>query len=428
MINMQSEFWSNWSGSQQAYPKVLRPNSLEVLQNVIRTHPKIRVIGAGHSFSGLAQTNDVLLSLDYFKGVVSHDDQHCQSVVQAGTHLYDLGEKLAAYNQALMNQGDIDQKTLAGAIATGTHGTGIDLQCLSAYVEGFELITADGDLIWCDTLHHREIYQAGRVAFGSLGLMTKIKLQNRPMYKLKEQIRSCPFTEVLQHIEQWKSQHRHIEFWAFIHSPNVILKTLDETNEPVQPKTEQILDEDVFLRICSELTKSCPVLNPALQKLVSLLVRPSTAIDWSSRIFPAVRETRFNEMEYQLPVKEGLACLEELMYCLKKHKVPMFFPIEFRYVKADDIWLSPFYQQDSISISIHQYYRQDYVSIFKLAEPIFQKYGGRPHWGKLHTLGGDVLSTLYPKWDDFMHLRQQLDPEKKWINSHLEHLFWGRSD
>ena len=424
---MQSEFWSNWSGSQQAYPKLLRPNSLELLQNVVRTHPKIRAIGAGHSFSGLAQTNDVLLSLDYFKGVVSHDDEHCQSVVQAGTHLYDLGEKMSAYNQALMNQGDVDQQTLAGAISTGTHGTGIDLQCLSAYVEGFELITADGDLIWCDAVQHAEIFQAGRVALGSLGLITKIKLQNRPMYKLKEQVRSCPLIEVFQHIEQWKSQHRHIEFWVFIHSSNVILKTLDETNEPVQSKTEQILDEDVFLRICSELTKSCPVLNPALQKLVSLLVRPSTAIDWSSRIFPAIRETRFNEMEYQLPVQTGLACLEELMHCFKKHKVPMFFPIEFRYVKADDIWLSPFYQQDSISISVHQYYRQDYVRIFKLAEPIFQKYGGRPHWGKLHTLGGQELSALYPKWDDFMHLRQQVDPEKKWINSHLEHLFWGRS-
>ena len=427
MIKMQSEFWSNWSGSQQAYPKLLRPNSLELLQNVVRTHPKIRAIGAGHSFSGLAQTNDVLLSLDYFKGVVSHDDEHCQSVVQAGTHLYDLGEKMSAYNQALMNQGDVDQQTLAGAISTGTHGTGIDLQCLSAYVEGFELITADGDLIWCDAVQHAEIFQAGRVALGSLGLITKIKLQNRPMYKLKEQVRSCPLIEVFQHIEQWKSQHRHIEFWVFIHSSNVILKTLDETNERVQPKTEQILDEDVFLRICSELTKSCPILNPALQKLVSLLVRPSTAIDWSSRIFPAIRETRFNEMEYQLPVQTGLACLEELMHCFKKHKVPMFFPIEFRYVKADDIWLSPFYQQDSISISVHQYYRQDYVRIFKLAEPIFQKYGGRPHWGKLHTLGGQELSALYPKWDDFMHLRQQVDPEKKWINSHLEHLFWGRS-
>ena len=427
MIKMQSEFWSNWSGSQQAYPKLLRPNSLELLQNVVRTHPKIRAIGAGHSFSGLAQTNDVLLSLDYFKGVVSHDDEHCQSVVQAGTHLYDLGEKMSAYNQALMNQGDVDQQTLAGAISTGTHGTGIDLQCLSAYVEGFELITADGDLIWCDAVQHAEIFQAGRVALGSLGLITKIKLQNRPMYKLKEQVRSCPLIEVFQHIEQWKSQHRHIEFWVFIHSSNVILKTLDETNEPVQSKTEQILDEDVFLRICSELTKSCPILNPALQKLVSLLVRPSTAIDWSSRIFPAIRETRFNEMEYQLPVQTGLACLEELMHCFKKHKVPMFFPIEFRYVKADDIWLSPFYQQDSISISVHQYYRQDYVRIFKLAEPIFQKYGGRPHWGKLHTLGGQELSALYPKWDDFMHLRQQVDPEKKWINSHLEHLFWGRS-
>lgn len=423
MINLQHEHWSNWSGSQKASPKIIQPSSLDALQSAVRMYPKIRTAGAGHSFSALAQTNDVLINLDHFRGIAEHDAALCQSTIYAGTRLYAAGEKLSAFNQALINQGDIDQQSLAGAVATGTHGTGAGLSCLSANVAGFELVTADGDAVWCDAEQNAELYQAGRISLGSLGIMTKIKMQCRPMYRLKEHIRLCSMDELTEHLDQWKLKHRHIEFWSFIHSPQVILKTLDETDEPMQPKPAAWLDEDVLLKFCAELTRLCPVLNPWLQKLVSVFVQPSAAVDWSSRIFPAVRETRFNEMEYQLPINQGLACWEELMHCLKKARVPMFFPIEFRYVRGDDIWLSPFYQQDSVSISVHQFYKQDYRTVFNLAEPIFWKYGARPHWGKLHSLQAAELRELYPKWDEFMQLRQQLDPADKWLNPYLEGLF-----
>lgn len=365
-IQQANDVWRNWSGSQFSTARIVQPSQISELQSLVKTHAHIRAVGAGHSFSPLAKTDEVLLNLDQFKGVVAFDQEKTQCTVYAGTRLYDFGKDLTPINQALINQGDIDQQSLAGAISTGTHGTGIDLPCISAFVEGFELLTADGELLQCHRQQNTEIFQAGRVALGSLGILTQITLQNRPRYKLKEQIRLCSLKDIFTHIDQWKHQHRHIEFWAFLHADQIMLKTLDETDERIQPRKESWPSEDSLLMLCSELTRLLPSTNPYLQKLLGVFVKPTCFVDWSSQIFPTPRNTRFNEMEYQIPVELGLQCLEEVLHCLKQHRVPMFFPIEFRYVKADDIWLSPFYQRDSVSISIHQFYKQDYHVIFRV--------------------------------------------------------------
>lgn len=422
-IQQANDVWRNWSGSQFSAVHIFKPININELSGMVQSHAHIRAVGAGHSFSPLAKTDEVLLNLDQFKGIVAFDQEKTQCTVQAGTRLYDLGKDLAPINQALINQGDIDQQSLAGAISTGTHGTGINLPCISAFVEGFELLTADGELLQCHREQNAEIFQAGRVALGSLGILTQIILQNRPQYKLKEQIRLCSLKDIFTHIDQWKHQHRHIEFWAFLHADQVMLKTLDETDATIQPRTESWPSEDALLTLCSELTRKLPATNPYLQKLLGVFVKPTCYVDWSHRIFPTPRNTKFNEMEYQIPVDSGLQCLDEILHILRKHQVPMFFPIEFRYVKGDEIWLSPFYQRDSVSISIHQFYKQDYRTIFDLIEPILQKYQGRPHWGKLHSMSTASLRELYPKWDDFMVLRQQLDPQQKWLNPYLKQLF-----
>ena len=424
MTIQRATHWQNWSGSFSATPKFAQPQNIFELQGLVRQNKKIRVAGASHSFNGLVQTDDLLISLEQMKGITDIDEDRCQSTVQGGTRLSDLGEKLAVFDQALINQGDIDRQSLAGAIATGTHGTGLELPCLSALVHGFDLLTAQGEILQCNSVKNREIFYAGRVAMGSLGILTKIQMQNRPMYKLKEQTRLCALTELMQHMQQWQYQHRHIEFWAFSHADQVILKTLDETEEDLIARPNEWVEEDVLLNFCAELTRLCPKLNPWLQKLLGVFIQPVTVVDWSSRIFPSVRNTKFNEMEYQIPLQHGLQCFEEVLYTLRRHKAPMFFPIEYRLVRGDDIWLSPFYQQDSVSISVHQFYKQDYQAIFKLVEPILLKHGGRPHWGKIHSLQAAQLRTLYPKWDEFMQIRQQLDPTQKWINPYLHTLFF----
>ena len=252
-------------------------------------------------------------------------------------------------------------------------------------------------------------------------------MQNRPRYKLKEHIELCPVEDMMQNIQQWKHQHRHIECFVFSHEKQLMLKTLDETDEAILPRKENFPSDDTLLTLCSELTKNFPSLNPYLQKLLGIFVKPTTYVDWSSKIFPTPRNTKFNEMEYQIPVDRGIECLDEVLHALRTYKVATFFPLEFRFVKGDDIWLSPFYQQDSISISVHQYHKQDPKLIFDVVEPILQKYRGRPHWGKMHHMTSTQLRALYPKWDDFMALRQQLDPEAKFLNPYLEKFFLGKN-
>jgi FAD-linked oxidoreductase len=426
MITKKPTPWKNWSGLQQSHPRLLaQPADLSQLSQIIRQSDKCRVVGAGHSFSPLVCTDDTLISLDSLTGLVSHDSQVNQSTLRAGTRLKDVGAMLSPINQALINQGDIDQQSLAGAVSTGTHGTGQNLTCLSGLVEGFQLMTASGETLDCDRTQNSTIFEAGRVALGSFGVLTQVTMQNLPRYRLKEQIEITPLQDILGSMDQWKTKHRHIEAMVFVYGHKAILKTLDFTEDDIKTLPAPWPSDDTLLTVFCEIIKNFPRLNPHVQKLLSVFVKPTTRVDWSSVIFPSPRETRFNEMEYQIPAERGLECLAEVVATLQKHKAPVFFPIEYRYVKGDDIWISPFYQQDSASISIHQYHKQDCREIFKIVEPIFWKYQGRPHWGKMHTLTTPALRKLYPRWDDFINIRQELDPTNKWINPHLNALFLG---
>jgi len=424
MDTVNKTLWENWSGLQQSRPtQFVKPTDVTELSQIIRQAQKCRVVGAGHSFSPLVCTDDTLISLDCLTGLVRHDAQHNQSTLFAGTRLKNLGPVLDPINQALQNQGDIDEQSLAGAVSTGTHGTGIDLTCLSGFVEGFQLVTANGEILECNTTENSTIFEAGRVSLGSFGVLSQITMQNRPRYRLKEQIQLTPFNDILSHMDQWKTEHRHIECMVFVYAQDAILKTLDPTDDEIKTLPAPWPSDDTLLTLFSEIAQKTPILNPYVQKLLGAFIKPTTRVDWSSIVFPSVRETRFNEMEYQIPAERGLECLAEVVATLKKHKAPVFFPLEYRYVKGDDIWLSPFYQQDCASISVHQYHKQDCHEIFKIVEPIFWKYGGRPHWGKMHTLNASALKKLYPRWYDFLALRKELDPQQKWMNPHLESLF-----
>ena len=415
--------WRNWSGLQTSYPRqMLMPKDRNALVFAIQQHAKIRMVGAGHSFSPLVKTDDVLLSLDHLQGLIKADPVTLTAEVWAGTRIQQLHTIFHPFQQALQNQGDIDSQSLAGAISTGTHGTGANLPCLSGLVKGFELITAQGDVLKCDANQNKEIFEAGRVALGSFGVISKITLQNRKSYKLKEHIRLCSVKDILEQMNTWKDQHRHIESFIFPYHDKALLKTLNETDELVQTKPAEWPSEDTLLTLCCELTKLVPASVVTLQKLVSVFVKESYQVNWSAHVFPSVRNTKFNEMEYQLPIDKGIQCLEEIIAQFRKKHLPAFFPIEVRYVKGDDIWLSPFYQQDSLSISIHQYAKQDCRKIFAEIEPIFWRYGGRPHWGKIHSLKAYDLVDLYPKWKEFNQLREKLDPQQKFLNPYLKEL------
>lgn len=413
--------WANWSGGQTSHPKRwFVPANEDELVAAVRAHTgTMRVVGSGHSFSPLVATDDVLISLDPLQGVAAHDPATLQATVWAGTRLHDLGDQLWEIGQSLVNQGDIDEQSLGGAVGTSTHGTGATLGSFSAQVRGLRLVTADGSIIECSPDRDADVFHAACTSFGSLGVITQMRLQNRGAYSLRERTYTMPVADILRDLDGLIAQNRHFEFWPFFHASSALVKILNETTDAPTPPSRLALPVDPIFQAACEIAHKIPPLAGSMQRLLMAAAPSTDRVDRSYRIFPSPRTVRFNEMEYELPARHGPACVAEVLAAVRQSGIDTLFPLEYRTVAADDCWLSPFFERPSVAISVHQYYKVDYRRLFSLVEPIFWKYEGRPHWGKLHTLGAKELAALYPKWDAFQAVRRRLDPRGKFLNDHL---------
>jgi FAD-linked oxidoreductase len=416
--------WTNWSGSQTARPRtwLIPANEPDLVNEVRRATGTVRVVGAGHSFSPVVATDDTLVSLDDLAGIVEHDPATAQATIWAGTRLHALGEPLWERGQSLVNQGDIDKQSLGGAVGTSTHGTGVTLGSFSAAVRGIRLVTANGEVIECSRTRDPEVFHAACTSMGTLGVITQLRMQNRGRYALREHVYTTPLADVLRDHDRLVAEHRHFELWAFYAAEDALVKTLDEMpidTPPTEPPAIP-LPVDLVLRAASELAHGVPALAGSMQQMLTALAPAEVRVDRAYRIFPSPRATRFNEMEYEVPLAKGPECLREILETVAQAGVPTLFPLEYRTVAADDCWLSPFYGRASVSISIHQYYKADYRELFDLIEPIFRRHDGRPHWGKLHTRTAADLAPAYPRWDDFATVRDRTDPERLFANAYLD--------
>jgi len=427
--------WTNWSGWVRADPQLLStPSSEAELAATVRDGPApVRVVGSGHSFTALGETSGTVVSLDALQGVVASDAAAMTATVKAGTKIHAMGRPLFDAGLGLKNQGDIDRQTIAGAVGTGTHGTGATLGSLSAEAKGFRLVTVSGDVLDCSVSSNADLWEAGRVSFGTLGVMSEITLGLRAAYKLRERNWVMPADECWRDIAKLRDGHRHFEFFWFPYADAVVAKSLDETEEDVAPplSSEQMhargervsADQRVFKYGC-EAARFVPALSARLQRTLTRgAMGVSSRARWSHEIFPSPRNVKFNEMEYAVPAANGIDCIREIAEVIRTRKIAGVFPLEFRFVKLDDIWLSPFYKREAATISVHQYHRQSYDTLFQAAEAVFKRYGGRPHWGKLHTLGAKDFETLYPRWSDFRALRRRLDPQARLLNPYLKGIF-----
>lgn len=416
--------WRNWSGSQVSAPKAwLNPrDEAELAAQMRAASGTLSVTGAGHSFSALCKTDDTLFSLDHLKGVIRHDTATLQATVWAGTRLRDLGAPLWYRGQALPNQGDVDPQSVGGACATSTHGTGITLGSFSSIVRGVRLVTPQGEIIEADADRDDDVFHAATTSLGALGIVSQFRLQNRAPYKLHEREFLEDLSTVLSKLDAYVRDNRHFEFWAFFEADRAIVKLLNETSAEDTPPPSLELPVDHVLDLASEIAHGVGGMDGPMQKLLTGLHSETDRVGRSYAIFPSPRNSRFNEMEYEVPVARGPECLVEILETVRKAGIRTLFPVEYRFVSADDCWLSPFYGRDTASISVHQYHKVDYRELFDLVEPIFWKYEGRPHWGKLHRLGARQLAALYPRWDDFQRVRRRVDPEGRMLNAHLRQL------
>lgn len=427
--------WTNWSGWVRARPQnFVRPKSEAEIAVALRDGVgPVRVVGSGHSFTALGEGDGTLISLDDFQGVVGTDANALTATVRGGTKIHALGRPLFDAGVGLKNQGDIDRQSIGGAVGTGTHGTSPKLGSLSAEVAAFRLVTAEGQVLDCSSAANADVWQAGRVSFGSLGVMSEIMMSVRKAYKLRERNWVLGTAECWRDLAKLRDQHRHFEFFWFPHADHVVAKSLDETEEDVAPaltseqmaaRGERVSADQRTFRLGCEIARFAPALSGPLQRFFTRAsMGASTRARWSHEIFPSARNVKFNEMEYAVPAANGSDCIQEVAEMIRRRKIPGVYPLEFRFVKADEIWLSPFYKRDAVTISVHQYWRQDYKSLFDPAEAIFRRYGGRPHWGKLHSLKAKDFEQLYPRFDDYRALRRRLDPKNKLLNAYLAAVF-----
>ena len=420
--------WRNWSGSQECLPVArVAPATVAELQELVASASGVvRPVGAGHSFTPLVPTDGTIVSLSRLSGVISHDTQTLQATLWAGSRLGDIGAPLEQAGQALVNMPDIDEQALAGCLATATHGTGSRIGCMSTFIEGLQLVNARGDLVECDRQRNPELFEAARVSLGALGIITQVRLQNVAPYRLRRETVWLEFDEILERADSMADQHRNFEFYYVPFSGMGFTDAHDITDEPVSSTEKLDGNEGVRdLQLARDWLEGSPRLRELILGTYMKTLGDEMTVENSWKNYASERNVCFNEMEYHLPRENGIPALREIRTTLEKQHPEVFFPIEVRYVAADDIWLSPFYQRETCSIAVHRYFEEDYRPYFATIEPILRKHGGRPHWGKLNTLQRQDFRQLYPRWDDFLAVRQAMDPGGRFLNPYLAGLFGG---
>lgn len=421
--------WRNWSGLQACQPaRWLVPADEGELARALPSLPApLRCVGAGHSFSPLVPTTGTLISLDRLHGVGAVDPQRRSVRVGAGTRLAVLAQALHQQGWALENQPDVDLQTLAGALATATHGTGATLPALHDAVLELRLCTPDGRILRCSRSDEPALFDAARVSLGVLGVVTELTLRVRPRHLLQRRVWLERSETLIDRVAALASTHLHFECYllpftgygaAIVHDP------VDAAIDHPPSADEDVLRD---LRLLRDWLGRWPRLRRwVAQRLIDPAQREQ-AVDWSPKLLSTVRPTRFNESEIHLPAAAAARSLRQTLALLERRN-EVFFPIEFRFVRADDAWLSPFHARDSASIAVHAAHDEPHDYLWQDLAPLWAPLQGRPHWGKLHGLRAAELAPLYPRWRDFARLRAALDPQGRMLTPALRALLTGADD
>jgi L-gulono-1,4-lactone dehydrogenase len=423
--------WQNWAGNETAAPRrVLTPRSAaevaEAVTGAARDGLTVRMTGSGHSFTPVAVTDGVLLRPDGLRAVRAVDPAAGQVTVAAGCPLRELNEYLRIRGLALRNMGDIQEQTVAGAIQTGTHGTGRDLGGIAAQVTALELVRADGELVTCSAEQDARLFQAARVGLGALGVLTAVTLRVVPAFLLQAREEPMKWAEVIARLDELTSENEHFEFYWFPHTDGCLTKRNNPATGPAQPLPgwryrldDEFLSNTLFGLTC-RLGQRYPGSIPTINGIAARALGARQYTDTSHRVFTSPRRVRFKEQEYAIPREQLAAALAEVRALFARRDWRISFPIEIRVAPADDIWLSTAYGRATGYIAIHVFHRAPHEDYFREVEAVMTAVGGRPHWGKMHTRDVAYLGGVYSKFADFVALRDDLDPARRFSNAYLD--------
>jgi FAD-linked oxidoreductase len=423
--------WSNWAGNQTMDPvRVVRPTSVDEIAAAVKTAGAegltVKPIGSGHSFTAIGLTDGVQLDLTSYSRLVSADRTTGLVTVEAGLPLHRLNALLHDNGLGLTNMGDVDRQTVSGAVSTGTHGTGRDSAGFAAQIAGLELVLADGSVVQCSATERPELFSAARVGLGALGVISTITFQAEPAFVLKADERPMPLDEVLDGFFDLVRENEHFEYYWFPHTDLALTKRNNRTDEPVTPLSkakafvdDELLSNGVFEMTC-RLGNRMPANIPRLNRVAARALSARTYVDVAPKVFVSSRRVRFREMEYAVPRQELPSLFRELRTLPEKHGLQVSFPVEVRVAPADDVPLSTGSGRESAYVAVHMYKGTPFDRYFAAVEKLFQEVEGRPHWGKLHTLDAATLRTRYPRFDEFIAVRDEVDPERRFRNAYLD--------
>jgi FAD-linked oxidoreductase len=422
--------WKNWARNQQCTPeRIERPATEQGLVRIVKqaaaAGQRVKVVGSGHSFTGIALTDGRLVKLDDYGRVLSIDREKKTATVQAGITIARLSQQLDKQGLALENLGDINYQSISGAISTATHGTGRALGGIATQVTGLRLITGDGSMVDCSADKEPEIFSAARVGLGALGIISTVTLRCVKAFNLRAVEMPERVDQVLERLDENIETNDHFEFFWVPNTGWALTKRNQRTSAPLATRGlwKEFRDDILVSNFAFEALCRIGRLRPSLISSVARAL-PQTGrteyVDKSYRVFSSPRMVRFYEMEYGIPAEAALEAFNRVRTFLKQSGLVPIFPVEVRFTKGDDIPLSTASGRDSCYIAVHVFEGMQYQQYFEAVEDIMNDYGGRPHWGKLHFQTAETLAPRYPQWDEFQRARAWLDPDGRFSNPYLD--------
>ncbi|WP_315096395.1 D-arabinono-1,4-lactone oxidase [uncultured Cellulomonas sp.] len=432
--------WQNWARTASASPRrVLHPRDLGELVSGVRDGAseglRVRPVGGGHSFTPVAVTDGVhirLDALDAFERVAPQDHGTTHVTVGAGIRLGALNAGLAERGLAMRNLGDIDKQSVAGAISTGTHGTGARLGGLATQVVGARLVTADGAVLETSATQRPGLFELARLGMGSVGVLAAVTLEVVPAFRLEAREEPWPLEDVLAQLDGpdgLVDGNDHFEFYWFPHTRRALTKrnnrVPDDDVRPLHPVRGWVDDEllsNAVFALTNQVATAAPRATAALNGLAARALGSRRYTAPSAQVFVSRRRVRFREMEYAVPRDRLVEVLREIDAWIESTGEHVPFPVEVRFAAADDLWLSTAYRRETAYVAVHQYLRLPYARYFQAVERIAAQVGGRPHWGKMHWLEAERLEALYPRFADAQRVRADADPAGVFSNPYLDRL------
>jgi L-gulonolactone oxidase len=422
--------WHNWAGLTSVTPTEVRtPRDVDdVVAAVDRARERrttVKMPGTGHSFTGIAAPEGIMLNPGQLAGIVSVDREALTVTALAGTPLEVLNASLEALGLTLHNMGDIARQTIAGATSTGTHGTGGLVASLSAQVVGLELVTGTGEVLTASETENPEILAVARVGLGALGILTTLTFRVEPMFTLEAHEFPMVWSEALSRFDELTSDNHHFEMYWFPHTERTLAKADNRTIDDPEPlsRFRRWLDDDFLSNtvfgLVNRVGNARSAWIPRINEIAGRALSERTYSDVPHKVFTSPRNVVFREMEYAVPREVGLDALREVRRWIDASGMNISFPIEVRTTPADDIALSTSSGRASMYLAFHVNAQTDHTTYFNGVEDILRRYDGRPHWGKLHSRSAADLEPAYPRWKEFQVLRDRLDPDRLFGNEYL---------